>query len=212
MSSCFPDIGMLVFPPDPSLNLGHCQRCPDPYLQLTSGSDVLLGQPASLTPLLLVTIPDRCSAAFSKVPQTQRDSRAGHHHCFCSPSSFREGCHLGLLWVPLPSCLQGLLPLDFPLKHSLECLGLRAGLSGAGAVGVDDHETEAVAGVTGAGQKPVCPDPAEGWRGPWVTSRQQETGAQVMGKLVAVKPHCPPFLPRSFLLKPLTPFLLWAFR
>lgn len=31
-------------------------------------------------------------------------------------------------------------------------------------MGVDDHETEAVAGVTGAGQKPVCPDPAEGWR------------------------------------------------
>ena len=33
---------MLAFPPDPSLNLGHCQRYPDPYLQLTSGSDVLL--------------------------------------------------------------------------------------------------------------------------------------------------------------------------
>lgn len=125
------------------------------------------------------------------------------HHLFVG------GCHLGLLWVPLPSCLQGLLPLDFPLKHSLECLGLRAGLSGAGAVGVDDHETEAVAGVTGAGQKPRCPCPAEGWRGPWGNNKSasKKTGAQViMGKLVAVKPHCPPFLPRSFLLKPSNSF------
>lgn len=114
---------------------GHCQWCPDLCLQLTSGSDMLLGQPASLMPLLLVTIPDRCSAAFSKVPQTQRDSCVGHHHCFCSPSSFREGCRLGLLWGLLPSCLHGLLPLDFPLKDSLECSGLRAGLSGAAGSG-----------------------------------------------------------------------------
>ena len=100
---------------------GHCQR--GLSAQLTSGSDVLLAQPASLTPLLLVTIPDHCSATFSEAPQTQRDSCAGHHHSFCSPSSFREGCSLGLLWGLLPSCLQGLLLLDFPLKDSIESSG-----------------------------------------------------------------------------------------
>ena len=75
-----------------------------------------------------------------------------------------------------------------------------------GAVGVDDHETEAVAGVIGAGQRPVCPDPAEGWRGPWITSRQQEMGAPVHGEAGGSQATLPPSLPQSFLLKSLTPF------
>lgn len=113
--------------PHPSLN---------PGLMATASSAVvpscswpwevmsLLGQPASPTPLLLATIPDPCSAAFSEAPQTQRGSCAGHHHCFPSLSSFRGGRGLGLLWGLLPSCLQGHLPLDPTPSNGLESLGL----------------------------------------------------------------------------------------
>ena len=60
-------------------------------------------------------------------------------------------------------------------------------------MGVDDHETAAVAGVIGAGQRPVCPDPAEGWRGPWITSCQQETGAPVHGEAGGSQATLPTF-------------------